>query len=189
MFPLRSSKPVFDEKNPLSLRRYFEDVEELCERYCNPSDSIEKIYRALYYAPDPSTEDLWRSYNTPGTTWGQFKHNIMRLYPGSQGRFHVSDLRRFVERSAQGAFTSEEDVGEYHREFSKIANQLLEDRVTVPGIIDLVYRDGIPRPFYHRVLDQLVTMCIAEGRGRGPLEYGREEVYEVALEVFQKKGR
>jgi hypothetical protein len=61
--PLRTSKPHFDEKDPLSLRCYFEDVDELCERHCTNPTSEEKIKRALYYTPDPRTEDLWKSSN------------------------------------------------------------------------------------------------------------------------------
>ncbi|KAJ7867601.1 hypothetical protein B0H13DRAFT_1510817, partial [Mycena leptocephala] len=109
------------------LRRYLEDVDELCQRHCTNPTSEEKIKRALYYTPDPRTEDLWKSYNTDGTQWDDFKARIMRLYPGSDGGFWCSDLEQFTAKSAQGELRSEQDVGEYHREFSKIANRLLAD--------------------------------------------------------------
>ncbi|KAJ6571945.1 hypothetical protein B0H19DRAFT_1347651 [Mycena capillaripes] len=168
MFPLRTSKPHFDEKDPLSLRRFFEDVDELCELYAEPTS---KIKRALYYTPDPRTEDLWRSYNTPGTQWSEFKAKIMRLYPGSDGGFWCSDLEQFIAVSSQGEFVSEEDAGEYHREFSKIANRLLADEQVTPGDVDVYYRQGIPLEFFRKIDNHFRAI------GRYARGYAREDVY------------
>lgn len=181
MFPLRTSKPNFDEKDPLSLRRYFEDVDELCELSAPDPTSDLKIQRALYYTPDPRTEDLWRSYNTPGTQWSEFKAKIMHLYPGSDGGFWCSDLEQFVAVSSQGEFVSQEDVGEYHREFSKIANRLLADGQVTPSDVDVYYKRGIPPEFFKKIDNHFRAI------GRHARGYAREEAYQAALWVSNEK--
>ncbi|KAJ7669220.1 hypothetical protein DFH06DRAFT_981789 [Mycena polygramma] len=181
MLPLRTPKPQFDESNPLSLRRYFEDVDELCEsHYTNPTSEL-KIKRALYYTPDPRTEDLWKGYNTPGTQWDAFKTKIMRLYPGSDGGFWCSDLEQFVVKSAQGEWGSQEDVGKYYREFSTIANRLLEDEQLTSGDVDAYYRQGVPPEFWKRIESHFRAI------GRHARAYPREDVYEAALWVSNEK--
>jgi hypothetical protein len=199
MFPLRSSKPIFHEKDPLSLRRYFEDVEELCKRYSEITldeinreefASAEKIKWALYYTPDARTEDLWRGYNTTGTSWTVFKNNIMELYPGSNGAVYLSDLRNFVARSAQGQFKTPEDVAIYHREFCTLANRLVgdSDGEMTDGFVDGFYSQGFPPGFERDFRSRLMMASVVHGRK--PSGYSRNVMYNVALEMlYQQQGQ
>ncbi|KAF8217837.1 hypothetical protein K438DRAFT_12844 [Mycena galopus ATCC 62051] len=182
MFPLRSAKPVFREDYPSSLRRYFEDVEVICERDSGSRDptSEEMIKRALYYTPDPFTEDLWKSYNTPGILWPEFKEKILDLYPGSDARLWRSDLEEFIAKSAKGQFKTVEDVGRYHREFAKIANRLAPELISLD--IEFKYCLGIPPAFYKQIDERLVMMPAMRDRPRG--EYTRDEVYAAALRII-----
>ncbi|KAJ7145405.1 hypothetical protein C8R43DRAFT_549468 [Mycena crocata] len=180
MFPLRTSKPQFDERKPSSLRRYFEDVEELCRlNYDNPT-SKQKIERALYYTPDPSTEDLWRSVVVGDMSWDSFIAQVMHLYPGRDGGFHHSDLARFVERSSRGTFTSVADVGHYHREFTKIANRLIADEKINDNEANWKYMAGIPK----NLLAELSLFCAPDSRYSLDT---RKNVYEATLKYIDLK--
>ncbi|KAJ6491436.1 hypothetical protein C8R47DRAFT_1319727 [Mycena vitilis] len=127
LFPLRTDKPHFDEASPLLLRRYFEDVDELCHRCSDKPTSALKIERALYYTSDPATVE-----------------GIMRLYPGSDGGYSSTQLDEFLARAAKKRWGSEQDIAKYHREFNKIANRLVADGQLSSSSLYFQYRKGIP---------------------------------------------
>jgi hypothetical protein len=104
-----------------------------------------------------------------------------RLYPGSDGGFWCSDLEQFTAKSAQGELRSEQDVGEYRREFSKIANRLLADEQVTPGDADIYYKRGIPQDFFKKIDNHFRKI------GRHARGYAREAVYEAALAVSNEQ--
>jgi hypothetical protein len=127
--PFRSARdaPVFDG-NPLHLLRYFKDLDHIYDALgLTPTDE-EKIEAAIYYL-DYATAMLWESLKDPAApfTWATFKDAVGKLYPGSDGShlYSVGDLETLVKDwSFRGIFTRSE-FGEYHREFSRMAKDLV----------------------------------------------------------------
>lgn len=180
MYPLRTSKPEFDEKNPRSLRRYFEDVDELCTLNAHQT-SKEKIRRALYYTPDPDTEDLWRSVLTADMTWEAFKTQIIFLYPGAEGGFSYSDLEWFLHRTSALRISSAADIGQYHRQFTKMANHLMSDNTMTALDANHHYIKGFSKDFWDKIQDYFNI------RGGAARSQSRDEIYKAALWVARSE--
>ncbi|KAJ7098388.1 hypothetical protein C8R44DRAFT_748227 [Mycena epipterygia] len=169
MYPLRTSKPEFDEQNPRSLRRYFEDVDELCTLNGGQT-SKEKIHRALYYTPDPDTEDLWRGII-----------QIISLYPGAEGGFSYPDLERFTEKASRKRLTCEADIGRYHRQFTNMANNLMSDQTLHIREANYKYAKGIPQDFWGKIEKYFLV------RGADARSQSRDDIYKAALWLIRSE--
>ncbi|KAJ7484544.1 hypothetical protein FB451DRAFT_87248 [Mycena latifolia] len=186
MFPLRTSKPEFDEKNPLSSRRYFEDVDELCR--INKSTPEEMIQRALYYTPDPATEDLWIGILTEGMKWDEFKKAIMRLYPRADGGCSFSDLIQLTTEASGKRLTTEKAVGQYHRQFLKNSQSPHLRRKDECKRGQLPVQEGLSRQDVAQI-DTYSAMGVRPAQvTRGSLSISGlhkcEEVYETVLWII-----
>ncbi|KAJ6475016.1 hypothetical protein C8R47DRAFT_1220840 [Mycena vitilis] len=123
--PMRGSKsaPSFDGK-PGHLLRYLRDVQETGEDTERTTDD-ELIDIALRYL-NIDDEELWKRKRTAIMTFDQFKKEIMKLYPGSNGDklYAWSDLREVVRKGQEKPPSNEDDFGEYQRNFTRIADFL-----------------------------------------------------------------
>ncbi|KAJ7154811.1 hypothetical protein C8R46DRAFT_444223 [Mycena filopes] len=179
--PPPRTTPSFDEKVPISLKRYFADIEDLCRYHLQSPTPAEKISTALRYTPDVDTEDLWKSFLVEGMGWDAFKAGIAHLYPGSDGFLRLFDLESRVKVARESIFLSDSQVGEYHREFSKIAHRLIAAQTISSAEADAYYKKGIHPQSYAEIEAEF------ERTGRHAEVYPRDEVYEVALRLTHER--
>ncbi|KAF7374859.1 hypothetical protein MSAN_00371900 [Mycena sanguinolenta] len=98
----------------------------------------------------------------------------MALYPGSDGSLSESDLSNFVENSSEGEFKSADDVAQYHREFSKIANRLGSELTS--SELDHYHKQSIRLALYQHILQHSFVA------GQPPIRSStREEIYSLAV--------
>jgi hypothetical protein len=118
--------PAFNGE-PVSLARYFEDVEELAVSHDRDTDD-EKVKLAMRYA-DTEDEQLWKGVvPVGGITWAAFKTALVTLYPGADGgkRYTANDLGDLVASQVVKCITTTTDFSKYHRTFKKILQHLME---------------------------------------------------------------
>jgi hypothetical protein len=123
-FPWRGAEdaPEFSGA-PEDLNQYFTDIEYLLESTGTKYTDQQTIQRCIYYL-DYYTADLWES--VPAITWNDFKSEIRNLYPGSSssGAYRFKDLERIVSDRRRSEIATVAEMGEYLREFSRIAADL-----------------------------------------------------------------
>ena len=126
-FPWRGAEdaPEFSGL-PHDLNHYFSDIEYLLESTGAKYTDQQTIQRCIYYL-DYYTADLWESVTA--ATWEEFKDEIRSLYPGSttSGGYRLQDLECVVVNRRKAEITTVADLGEYLRDFVRIASDLEEN--------------------------------------------------------------
>ena len=123
----QSSAPNFTGE-PRHLTRYFQDLEAIFAAH-NIHDFAERFRDAKHYA-DPSVEDVFEALDLPeNPTWEDFKAAAIKMYPGAEddNRFVEGDLSATVaafKATTGGTRYTKENIGEYARNFIKIAKFL-----------------------------------------------------------------
>ncbi|KAJ6478399.1 hypothetical protein C8R45DRAFT_757753, partial [Mycena sanguinolenta] len=149
--PFRGSRntPSFDGK-PLSLERYFEDVQDVAEDIEQSSDD-ELITDALKYL-ETETTIFWKTKNAPGITFAAFKNEIRKSYDG-QHLYTWDNLMALVkeQRSPQ----TREEFGEYQRDFGKVAEYLKKEGKISSREMDRYFLQGLNGDFCFRILTRL----------------------------------
>ena len=121
--------PVFNGESE-ELPRFFDAVEVVAEG-AGLGDRDRMLW-ACRYVKKLTDEETWktaRAFMSATGTWEEFKKEIYRMYPGSEGdrRYTRSDLLRLVEDWGDKGIESKEDLGEFDRVFRRIA-MFLEGR-------------------------------------------------------------
>jgi hypothetical protein len=145
--PLRGAHgaPHFDG-TPIHLNRFFADVDLVYTLAGGPGPTaVERITQCKYYL-DNDTFMLWDGVEVPptGFTWDTFKAAIRALYPGCEGGrlYSVRDLERFVaDAAARGVYTRG-DLGEYYRDFMRMAGHLRRENRIEAGELNRLYIQG-----------------------------------------------
>ncbi|KAJ7301609.1 hypothetical protein DFH08DRAFT_978627 [Mycena albidolilacea] len=121
--------PEFDGK-ALSLKRYWEDIEEVVETCDRQTDAERDENRLPIYGPERRAP-LERS---PARRWkpddlGQFQKEVEKLYPGSDRSaiFSLNDLDAFISTGVSKRITSKDDFAEYCRKFRTITDHLVRE--------------------------------------------------------------
>lgn len=175
---MRGSKsaPSFDGK-PGHLLRYLRDVQETGEDTERTTDD-ELIDIALRYL-NIDDEELWKRKRTAIMTFDQFKKEIMKLYPGSNGDklYAWSDLREVVRKGQEKPPSNKDDFGEYQRNFTRIADFLKSKDKISERERDEQFMRGIHADFRFRVLQRLQIMKPGQA---SDTPYGIEDVIEAA---------
>lgn len=127
-YPWRGAEdaPAFTGR-PGDLAHYFTDVEHLVETTAPTHTDRDLISRCVYYL-DYHTADLWESI--PAVTWEEFKREIRSLYPGATttGAYRLKDLEHLVSTQSQSEITTVAALGEFLRQFVRIAADLKKNR-------------------------------------------------------------
>ncbi|KAJ7233826.1 hypothetical protein C8J57DRAFT_1345680 [Mycena rebaudengoi] len=172
--PSRRSEdaPRFDEGQPLSLSRYFEDIDELLVSSEDQSAAA-KIKLALYYVA-PEIEELWQHYATDGIKWGGFKAEIMKLYPGAdpKNRYCLTHLHQLTARYSSANVQCQEDFAQYHRRFLTIAFNLMQYEKLTAREADWEYMKGIPSVLRAKIEPRLKT-------------HAWDEAFHVGMQIIQ----
>jgi hypothetical protein len=109
--------------SPLSLQRYFEDIEEIFTNALITADEEKKKLAVKYL--DQGTEMIWTflpSYLDPAKSYDDFKAAVQKAYPESDtsSLYSLPDLERLCQDTKQSNFDTWADYGIYHRNFGMI---------------------------------------------------------------------
>ncbi|KAG2055075.1 hypothetical protein BDR06DRAFT_1007279 [Suillus hirtellus] len=142
--PLRGaeSAPKFDG-TPARLVPYFEEIEILA-RYTS-LDAIQTIKAVLRYAPTSELE-IW--VLLPSATrqdWDKFIKEVKAMYPGCESDRHFScaDLENLCSKNARIPMCSQEELGQYYREFFKISQHPITNKRLADLERDRLFLEGI----------------------------------------------
>jgi len=144
---------------PTHLNRFFEDVDLVYTVAGGAAPTDEERIRQCKYYLDYDTHAIWESVSpqgaVPAPTWEQFKNTIRGLYPGCDGTrlFAVRDLERFVTESALRGVYTWGDLGQYYREFMRMASHLRVQNRISEGELDRLYIQGF-RPITRGKIEQ-----------------------------------
>lgn len=177
--PVRGSKdaPKFDG-TAIGLRRYFEDVEELSISVSKTTDP-EKIAIALRYVT-ADEEATWRTIHDPTLTWDQFKDKVITLYPGADltGRYTRSDLQEITRRNVVKVWTTKDEAGQYHRDFTRVSSYLIDGGKISRNEANMDFMNGIHPELRNRVLARLQYTKPSQDNAT---PYSIEHVLEAAI--------
>lgn len=126
--PIRgqSSAPKFDGE-PRQLTRYFQDLEAVFQAHA-VNAVAERVRLAKHYA-ELSEEETFNSIDPAQLTdWDNFKTAVIKEYPGADDdrRYALSDLESVVAKWGAKDFEDRDQVGEYYREFNRVAHFLID---------------------------------------------------------------
>jgi hypothetical protein len=154
VMPIRGerSAPLFDQKEPSELGRYFKQLETLFTR-CTINDDREKKDYATSYVKS-NVADSWEAlpeFTNNQKSYKDFKERLYELYNQSSLRYILADLDRLVgERQCVGMH-SLQDISEFHLQFNTISTYLLTN--------SLVSSRELSQSYLH-VFDEAFQMCI-----------------------------
>jgi hypothetical protein len=145
-----STAPTFDG-NPLNLNRFFDEVDLLAEEA--KVDGKGKIKHSLRYASIADYE-LWNRLPTATQSdFAAFRKEVLELYPGAEDdrRYTVADLNRLTSTQATYGIRSRAELGEYYREFFRIADFLKEKNRLSARELNAAYEAGFDPELRARV--------------------------------------
>lgn len=162
-----------------TLERFIDDVEIAAKEVGLPAD--EWVVHAVRYV-DPDIEMLWRGLPSYATkVWAEFKKEIRKLYPGldQDRKFGVAELEKLVSNWYVRGIRTQEEMGQFNREFKVICDYLLNKERLSNTEADRSYW----RVFSGELKADLASrMRTTAGKDHHPDDpYGRQMVYEQAL--------
>jgi polyhydroxyalkanoate synthesis regulator phasin len=163
----------------LSLKRYWEDIEEVTET-CDRQTDAEKMKIAFQYI-DQNDELLWKGV-LPGDgnqmTWASFKKEVEKLYPGSDGSmiFSSNDLNAFISTGVSKRITSKDDFAEYCRKFQTIMDHLVREGQMSELESKKMFPKGLHEDFQVSIICQMEILKLAHPSG---MPRGIEDMIEA----------
>jgi hypothetical protein len=149
--------PSFDG-NPLNLKHFLDEVNLLAEDA--GLDGAGRIKHALRFA-SLSDNELWSGLTAAaGNGWEDFKTAVTTLYPGADDdrRYSPGDLTRLTERYASYGIQSRAELGEYYREFIRIADYLIRKTRLSDRERNIAYQSGFQEDLRTRIQTRLRYM-------------------------------
>lgn len=145
-----ATAPTFDG-NPLNLKRFFDEVDLLADEA--KLDDRGKIKHSLRYASIADFEIWDRLPTAAGGDFDDFRKAVIQLYPGAEDdrRYSVADLDRLTITQARHGIRTRAELGEYYREFFRIAGFLLDKRRISERERNLAYEAGFDPDLKQRV--------------------------------------
>ena len=127
VMPIRGerSAPLFDQKEPSELSRYFKQLEMLFTR-CKIDDDEEKKTYATSYVKS-NVADSWEvlpEFTNNQKTYKDFKERLFELYNQSSLRYILADLDRLVGERQRVGMRSLQDISDFHLQFITISTYL-----------------------------------------------------------------
>ncbi|KAG1832767.1 hypothetical protein EV424DRAFT_1533451 [Suillus variegatus] len=177
--PLRGaeSAPKFDG-TPACLVPYFEEVKILAG-YAS-LDATQTIKAALRYAPTSESE-IWVLLPTAaGQDWNKFVKEVKAMYPGceSDRRFSHADLETLCSENARVPMRSQEELGQYYREFFKISQHLITNKWLADLKRDRLFLEGI-HTTANTAIKQRLEIQLTSHHPEDP--YTLSDVYAAAI--------
>lgn len=178
--------PEFDGK-ALSIKRYWEDIEEIAESHERTTDA-EKIKIAMRYI-EREDELLWKGHLDPNAppTWAAFKAKIEDLYPGADGDrlFTAQDLETFITDRSIRKIKTRDDLSEYYRKFKTITAQLTKEGKMSAMEAQKEFPRGLDDGFRGRVFRRLEIVKPNHPSGK---PYELEDLVKAGHYVLESPG-
>lgn len=180
--PGHKTAPPFPE-NPSHMPHWFEVIEYLGIEHRQTDEGV--IRAATLYAGMEGT--VWKelpSYS--GQSFGAFKEEVLKMYPGSIPSYTLADLDRLVDEQPAEGHSDRTALSKYLRDYRLIAGHLRAKRV----IGDLEYNRFYAKGFKGEMGRQLnFRFTIRDPANHGPdVVYTVEDVYAMAEAVLVKGG-
>ena len=171
--------PQFDNRKPLGLERYFQELEHLLAQAHIADDEEKKKYAVIYLEPqDAAVFKSAREYHDRTKTYDEWKLAMWKYFPGSSSEQYctLSDLRRLVEET-QKTLVTQTDLGEFYRKFITQSQWLIGKNRLSQIEQGHLFLEAMPPILQSQVLGQLAV--------RNPDHvpddpYTIEELYEAA---------
>jgi hypothetical protein len=126
--PIRGerSAPLFDQKEPSELGRFFKQLKTLFARCTIINDKEKKEYATSYVKSNVA--DSWEAlteFTSEQKSYQDFKDRLYELYNQSSLRYILADLDRLVGERQRIGMRSLQDISEFHLQFITISTYLL----------------------------------------------------------------
>ncbi|TFY51112.1 hypothetical protein EVJ58_g10731 [Rhodofomes roseus] len=123
-----STAPVFDETEPLSFNRYFQDLETHFSRCGIKTEGDKKSWATRY--PPLRVSELWEmqpTFKDATKTYDDLKRSLRQLYPGAddQHKYSIADLDKVVTDRVRLGLSNALDLAAYYRDFYMISEYLI----------------------------------------------------------------
>lgn len=152
-----ATAPTFDEEQPRTLRRFFQDLEALFDR-CAIADEQQKKKWVTRYLPIDAA-DLCESLGTfaAPATYEDFKKAIIALYPGADdARKHsVADVEALVNARARTVIQNIGELSTYYRDFFAMTSYLISHNRLSTSEQSRLFVRGLRSPLWDQVSQRL----------------------------------
>lgn len=149
-----STAPQFDETEPLSLNRFFQDLDTHFDRCKVTVDQTKKEWAVRY--PSIRVADLWKlleSYTDVTATYEAFQKALRELYPGADDKkkYVLNDLDALLGARVRLGMHSATDLASYYRDFYVITKHLIETKRLSELEQDRAFHRGFPDGVWRQV--------------------------------------
>ena len=185
VMPIRGerSAPLFDQKEPSELSRYFKQLEMLFAR-CKIDDDEEKKTYATSYVKS-NVADSWEvlpEFTDNQKTYKDFKERLFELYNQSSLRYILADLDRLVGERQRVGMRSLQDISNFHLQFITISTYLLTNSLVSARELSQSYLRVFDETFQNRILMRLNILLPHHNPA---LQHNIDDIYNAAKWVLQ----
>jgi hypothetical protein len=185
VMPIRGerSAPLFDQKEPSELGRYFKQLEMLFTRCTINEDKERKEYATSYVKSNVA--DSWEAlpeFSSDQKTYEDFKERLYELYNQSLLRYILADLDRLVGERQRVGMRSLQDISEFHLQFNTISTYLLTNSLVSSHELSQSYLRVFDESFQTRVLMRLNILLPHHNPA---LPYPIDDIYNASKWVLQ----
>jgi len=158
VMPIRGERgaPIFDQKRPNELGRYFDQLETLFNR-CNIVGDIEKKKFAVSFV-EYEVADAWEAldeYSSLIISYDDFKSRLMEIYNQVSLRYILADLDRLVGERQRIGIKNLQDLADFHLRFHAIASYLLTNQLISAREQSQVYIRMFDKTLSTRIMTRL----------------------------------
>ena len=185
VMPLRGerSAPLFDQKEPSELGRYFKQLETLFAR-CTIVDEQEKKEYATSYVKS-NVANSWEAlpeFVNIQATYKDFKDRLFELYNQVSSRFILADLDRLIGERQRVGIRSLQDLSEFHLLFNEISSYLLANSLVSAREQSQSYLRVFDETIQTRLINRLQIVL---PNHHPSLPYTIDSIYDAAKWVLQ----
>lgn len=185
VMPIRGERgaPIFDQKRPNELGRYFDQLDTLFTR-CNIQGDIEKKKFAVSFV-EYEVADAWEAleeFSSIVKTYADFQQRLREVYNQVNLRYILADLDQLVGERQRLGIKTLQDLSDFHLRFHAIASYLLSNQLISAREQSQIYL----RVFSESLSNQITTRLQIKLPEHHPaMPYKIDEICEAAKWVLQ----
>ncbi len=175
--------PIFNQKRPNELGRFFTQLESLFIRSTVVLDAEKKKYASTYV--DGDTAETWEAleeYTDAAKTYLEFKAKLLELYHQDTLKWIITDLDRLIGERQRLGIRSLQELSEFHLKYNAVSTYLIKS--------DLLSRREQSQSYF-RVFDPTLHASIQmrlqiQHKDHHPsMPYQINDIYKAAEWVLQ----
>jgi hypothetical protein len=183
--PLRGerSAPIFDQKQPNDLGRYFKQLEILFARCAINVDADMKEYASSYVTSEVA--DSWEAipeFSDAAKTFVQFRDRLFEIYNQVSLRYILADVDRLIGERQRLGIRTLQDLSEFHLRFNAISGYLIANQLLSSREQSQCYLRVFDESLQSRIV---MRLQIKLPNHHPSLPYTIDEVYDAAKWVLQ----